>query len=903
MAFRVPNKNAVQVEKGDTLTEIAKEYLGVAGQYKQLATINQISDPNLIYVGQTIALDKDTATGGSGGSSSGSTGTKTANTNQATITAFGLQSNSDNTLFATWDWSKSNTEKYQISWEYYTDNGVWFVGSSSSISVDENDPKASRQSTYSIPSNAKRVRFRVKPIAKTKSSSSKTRYWTANWTSYKYYTNSEYGAPDAPSGLQVEIEKYKLTATLDNLKSDITKVEFQVVKNNSTVFKTGKANVQTGHVSYSCNVDAGGEYKVRCRAYIDNISGEWSEYSANQITIPATPSGITAIKANSETSVYLEWSAVNTATKYDIEYAIKKEYFDGSDQTTTVSDIEFTHYEKTGLETGQEYFFRVRAVNDKGASGWTDAKSVTIGKAPAAPTTWSSSTRVITGEDLILYWMHNAEDGSSQTYADLELYIGGEKIVIPLIKNDRPEDEKDKTSSYIIDTTEFVEGTQVQWRVRTAGVTKKLGDWSVQRTIDIYAPPTLELTITDSEDNAVETVTSFPIKVYALAGPNTQIPVGYYLTVIANESYETVDRIGNTLTVSQGDQVYSKHFDISDVLDVELSAGDIDLENGVEYTISCTVAMNSGLTVENSTNFIVSWVDAGNEPNAEITVDEDTLVAYIRPYCESTTLTQYKVTYDGSAYTITTEEVGWMYGDIVPGAHITSGEQVYSGVTADGVEVYYCTVETSVLVEGVTLAVYRREFDGSFVELASGITNNRYTTVTDPHPALDLARYRIVATTDTTGAVSYSDLPGYPIGGIAVIVQWDEEWSTFDVTEDVELVQPPWSGSMLKLPYNIDVSDNHQPDVELIKYIGRDHPTAYYGTQKGSTSTWNVAIRKDDDETLYGLRRLAKWMGDVYVREPSGSGYWANIAVSFSQKHRELTIPVTLNITRVEGGV
>ena len=64
-----------------------------------------------------------------------------------------------------------------------------------------------------------------------------------------------------------------------------------------------------------------------------------------------------------------------------------------------------------------------------------------------------------------------------------------------------------------------------------------------------------------------------------------------------------------------------------------------------------------------------------------------------------------------------------------------------------------------------------------------------------------------------------------------------------------------------------------------------------------------MEIEKSDKETLYALRRLSIWMDDVYVREPSGSGYWANIKVSFSQKHRELTIPVTLNITRVEGGI
>ena len=108
---------------------------------------------------------------------------------------------------------------------------------------------------------------------------------------------------------------------------------------------------------------------------------------------------------------------------------------------------------------------------------------------------------------------------------------------------------------------------------------------------------------------------------------------------------------------------------------------------------------------------------------------------------------------------------------------------------------------------------------------------------------------------------------------------------------------------MLQLPYNIDVSDSNSPDVALVSYIGRENPVSYYGTQIGSTSSWNVEIPKEDKDTLYALRRLARWMGDAYVREPSGSGYWANVVVSFSQKHCELTIPVSLSITRVEGGI
>jgi hypothetical protein len=245
-------------------------------------------------------------------------------------------------------------------------------------------------------------------------------------------------------------------------------------------------------------------------------------------------------------------------------------------------------------------------------------------------------------------------------------------------------------------------------------------------------------------------------------------------------------------------------------------------------------------------------------------------------------------------------------------ARTTDGELVYSGSTEFAIDEYgnitggdtilYHQAQVGELVEGVTLAVYRREFDGSYTELAAGIDNTKNTNVTDPHPALDLARYRIVATVNSTGAVSYSDLPGVPVGETAIIIQWDEDWTQFEATVDDPPSQPSWSGSLLRLPYNVDVSDSYGMDVSLVKYAGRKRPVTYYGTQLGESSTWNTVIPKDDEETLYALRRLAIWTGDCYVREPSGTGYWANVTVSFSQKHRDVTIPVTLNITRVEGG-
>lgn len=889
---------SVTVERGDTLSEIALEYTGKSSNYKQLAAINNISNPNLIYIGQVIRLTND-AGGGSGGGSSSST---TVSSNKPTITQFGLLSTGTYTLFATWSWSKSNTNSYKVLWTYDTGNGVWLVGDSETINVDDDAPEMSRQSTYDVPSGAKKVRFKVKPISKSYTKNdTEVNYWDANWSDVQTYTDSTpIDTPEAPT---VEIDKYKLTMSLDNVAIDADGIEFEVVKDNSAApFKKGlKAELVTGYASQSCTIDVGSVYKARCRAYKGSEYSDWSQYSSNVGTIPAAPAGITVIRASSETSVYLEWAESTTATSYDIEYATKKDYFDGSDQTTVKSDIEYPHYDISGLESGSEYFFRVRGRNDDGTSAWSDSKSVVIGKDPAPPTTWSSTTTAIVGEPLNLYWVHNSEDGSSQTYAELELYIG-ELRETHTIENTRPEKEKDKTSVYTIDTSRYEEGIKILWRVRTAGVTKVYSDWSVQRTVDIYSPPTLELRMTDSDGNSLDTLTAFPFYISGVTSPKSQAPIGYHLTISANEIYETTDNMGKPMTVNKGDAVYSKYFDTFEALLVEFSASNVNLENNIHYLVSCTASMDSGLTAESELEFNVTWQDIQYEPNAEIGIDPDTLTASVRPYCEDRRLVTKLVDTSLGVYVLSDEEIPAVYGTVLPGAKTLTGEQVYYGTTADGEEVYYCFVEEVTPVTDVLLSVYRREFDGSFTELATGLDSAKHTTITDPHPALDYARYRIVAVSKTTGAVSYYDPPGYPVGGTAVIVQWDEDWTSFETSEENALEQPAWSGSLLKLPYNIDISDKHSSDVALIEYIGRSHPISYYGTQLGQSASWNMDVPKDDEETMYALRRLARWMGDVYVREPSGSGYWANVTVSFSQKHCEVTVPVTLELVRVEGG-
>lgn len=842
------------VKKGDTLSEICEKYktkygygagLSETNKYMtKVAKLNDIKDVDKIVKGEKIDMDVKNS----------KPKAKKSTSSKPKITRFGVQSNTDRTMYATWDWTKDHTDNYKCMWYYATGDGFWYVGSDSTTTY--------RQSTYNAPENATKVKFKVKPISKKHKVNKKdVSYWTANYSSEKKY-NFNANPPSTPPVPTVEIEKYKLTASIDNYDDSLaTKVFFEIVKDDKSNFsKSGGISRTKNFASYSCQINAGSEYKARCRAYNEKSKeySEWSDYSANVGSIPATPGEIIYIKALSKTVLQLKWGKATNATSCEVEYTTDSRYFDSSSavQSVTVNSKEYC--EITGLEPGNTYFFRVRAINDSGKSGWTSVKSATLGEKPAAPTTWSSTTTAITGEPLTLYWIHNAKDGSKQKYAELELTIDGVTQTINPPFEAVSDDEEEKTYSYNIDTSAYTEGVKILWRIRTAGITAEYGDWSVQRTVDIYAPPTLTLKMINAAGEEISSLTSFPFYISGLAGPSTQAPIGYNLEVVSNEQYETVDQIGNETIINEGEAVYSKQFDTKEALLVELSAHNIDLQNNVSYTVKCTVSMNSGLSASASLDFTVYWADETYGPNAEIAYDPDTLTASIRPYCEEETI---EVDDDGNE-TITTN-----------------------------------------LVPNITLSVYRREYDGRFVELATGLANTKSTFTTDPHPALDYARYRIVAIANDTGAVSFYDVPGYPTGENAVVIQWNEDWSNFDTNNEDALEEPSWSGSLLKLPYNIDVSDSNKPDVELIEYIGRSHPVSYYGTQLGTTSTWNVEIPKDDIDTLYALRRLSIWMGDVYVREPSGSGYWANITVSFSQKHCAVTIPVTLSITRVEGGI
>ena len=673
--------------------------------------------------------------------------------------------------------------------------------------------------------------------------------WSA-YTSNSYVPESTTPAP--PDNVSIAIDGKTVTASVTNYSDTFSngKLRIQIVENDSTVVHEGDVTISYGlaSVAWTRPNFTGRRYKARAMAY--GLHGEkslWSEFTQSQYAAPGGTTGL-KVASTSSTSVTARWDVTPGADSYTIEYTATtvdgRPVFDtASAEVQTVSGITATYYPATGLATGQRWYFRVRGVNNGGNGDWSNIANIMLGTTPDIPSVWSYTTVAKIGTPVVLNWVHSSQDDSEQSGARIGIKINnGAETVITLTTQ----------TSYSYNTSNLHDGDKVQWRVSTKGITGipvEWGGYSEYREFVVYSPPSVTFTV--GHPDPIETypvVQAFPLQIYGTASPNTQTPVAFYISITAESQYDISENDGIEIHVNAGQEVYSKFIATSSrTLNHVLYPGDIYLERGVSYRVKVTVAMTNGLTAEATRLFTAKWDPVNWYPDGEVTVDKHTYVAYIRPFCSDE------------------------YGLDVLG--------------------------------GFRLAVYRIGYDGQLTEIAANINPNDNITVTDLHPSLDYARYRIVATDMSTGVVYYTDLEGIPVNAKCAVLQWEGEARNITIETDlVDYLINDWCGTILKLPYNLDVADDISPDVELVSYIGRKHPVSYYGTQQGSTSRWSAEIPKRDVESIAKLRALAIYPGDVYVREPSGSSYWANVKVSYNIGHNKPTISVDLTIARVEGG-
>lgn len=869
-------------------------------------------------------------------------------TNTNTVTDLEIKlanpNKSDKELIATWNWDKKNTAGYKVKWQYYTGdtkeygNEVLVVKDESSkmtftdldgsnkttITVGSNktteyrptkkvwitgstdDSCTSKNALYTAPDNALQVRLFVTPIAKKvkKKDATGKEVEVAAWTAEQrkaFFNVSKVAKPNAGDytiNISSETQSSRVILTLScdisSEDDDLTKtIDFQVIENDATIYKTvNNLNVTLGHVTTTVEAHGNSSYKIRARGKTKyNVYSDWTNFSSSVKTPPVaattTTSGIqiitpstdiedtssssdgiiadaarysdvriTKLTAYDSTSVLVEFAESKVVDDYTIEYTDNKLLYN-TNQASSVTAVKSPAL-ITSLETGKKWYFRIRGNNEAGSSEWATINEIMLGTTPKSPTTWSSSLTGNIDQGITLYWIANSEDNFTPKESELFINIissdaGKLGVKSKVIANDKEDGTINDILSYDLGTAikelfPQIQSTEVSlsWYVRTKG---SLDDWSensTERTINSYALPSLSVGVSGTNDTIVEGAMIFPLSFDCSVYPLTQSVIGCSIEIFATTDYDTADENGTLNHIINGSRIFNRVSNVSrNYFSIVLQAGDIILENNTTYDYKIIAYMNSGMTATYEGSF--TWVVAETDINLTHSIIEpmdDNYTVKILPICRNDYLVD---------------------------------------------------------IPFVDLSVYRRNVDGTLTTIAEGLPSATNVVVTDMHPALDYSRYRIVGRHRQSGMVAVYDMPYYPNNIPYIVITWDDTSGIFVGTELSDADATVWSGNVLVLPFNIDITDNYTPDNALVKYVGRKKPVKYDGTQVSHTTTINTDIPKDDIETLELIRKLASWQGDVYIREPTGTGYYASINVSYNIKHLALVIPVTLSITEVEG--
>lgn len=582
-------------------------------------------------------------------------------------------------------------------------------------------------------------------------------------------------------------------------------------------------------------------------AYWKNASDDWN-------SVVTKPARCGKPWAKGGEAVTVEWGAVPLADSYEIAYAQRADAFEASSGYQT-KDTTGTRMVFDDLEPGS-WFFWVRAANASGEGDWSAASDeIRTGKRPTAPTTWASKYVGVRGDDIEISWQHNSADGSEQ--ADAELWLSANGSAFARIGN------LGTATSYTLKTGQYPNGADVSWYVHTWGCMgggEGKSPASETRCLKVWDRPSPVLELPD-------TATFYPIAGRATATASGQVPVSVTVRLLAAEPYESTLVDGTRVSVAEGDEVLRLDLDPDEPM-FDVAVGDCVLADGVAYTAELRGVMSSGLPFEASRPMLFDVEPASYTLYAEI--DQA----------------------DGWAVTITPSACEWGRED--DDQTDEESETADIDIEGDAEEVPYA--------ENVVLSIYRHETDGTLTLLARNIPNDGLHGHVDRHAMLKRQAYRIAAFDTRTGLADYLDVTSELNRFNGLVIEWGASDPSLEYVRDPETgllqEQSGDGGTVLDLPWSVDVSEGGDSDRDLLKPFGLAHPRARYGTHQNAEESWNTRIRESDSDRLAKLRSLRAHRGDAFVRQPLGSGYWAAVSPHWSRSGQGGVIDVDIDAVR-----
>ncbi|MCM1543880.1 MAG: phosphodiester glycosidase family protein [Ruminococcus sp.] len=238
---------------------------------------------------------------------------------------------------------------------------------------------------------------------------------TYTYKVYATYTNSEGQSPySATTSVKVvapsAVKTVKVASNASSVTLTITKVSdaagYEIYRATSKNGKYTLVKTQTGTSFKDTNVKSGSQYYYKVRAY--KLNGKTKTYGAYSAIISAVTAPVAVKKLaakGASKAITVSYSAVSGASGYEIYRATSK-----NGKYTLVKITTGTSFKNTGLKSGAQYFYKVRAYKLNGKTKVYGAYSSVI-SAATAPDAVKKVTAKASGKNVTVKF--NAASGAT----------------------------------------------------------------------------------------------------------------------------------------------------------------------------------------------------------------------------------------------------------------------------------------------------------------------------------------------------------------------------------------------------------------------------------------------------------------------------------------------------------
>ena len=267
--------------------------------------------------------------------------------------------------------------------------------------------------------------------------------------------------------------------------------------------------------SYEDHITPGTTGFYRVRATFDDLeNGPWSRAASATSTVWPPGNPYAEAQVTGADSVLVAWSDPSTNDHAPvINYELEVSNDGGSAYSPMADNLSGTthSYMHSGLATGTQATYRVRACNAGGCGEWGETQTVTVGTHPV-PTAPVLTAQARTGSAIALRWTQANGGSAGVTGYDLERSANGQDWSNPYQRF------YDNQLGY--DETGIAPDTTVHYRVRALNA-NGAGAWSEIRTATTGAagpPPPANLRATVAGDDRIDLSWQAPAGASGVAG-------------------------------------------------------------------------------------------------------------------------------------------------------------------------------------------------------------------------------------------------------------------------------------------------------------------------------------------------------------------------------------------------